>query len=338
MSPVQGLNENVMVCSVPVFDNAGRVLGICGFEISAMNFMLRHEPNISGFHNAVFLFSSANNGQIRLGDALFSGNNAVYNALLGHEAMSATGKAGELSIYDTHTGASFVGIDKEIRLYTNDSPFAGSRFATALVVPSKDFYDIVSASRLRLVLICAALLCAGVALSLFLSDRYEKPFKELLEALRSGDMNAKSQIKEIDDLLKFMRSQLNEPSIGGNGVQERDNENTEKPSEFSTEYMLNNFVENTKKLSRAEADVFSLYLEGYTAEEIALMLSLSINTIKTHNRRIFAKLNVSSRKELLTWVQVLTTSGRSLDDSQQKQLDKIRSIVKNMKESPDSDV
>jgi len=151
-------------------------------------------------------------------------------------------------------------------------------------------------------------------------------------------MNAKSQIKELDDLLKFMRSQLNEPHIAGNGVQERDNENTEKPSEFSTEYMLNNFVENTKKLSRAEADVFNLYLEGYTAEEIALMLSLSINTIKTHNRRIFAKLNVSSRKELLTWVQVLTASERSLDDSQQKQLDKIRSIVKNIKESPDSDV
>ena len=338
MSPVQGLNENVMVCSVPVFDNAGRVLGICGFEISAMNFMLRHEPNISRFHNAVFLFSSANNGQIKLEDALFSGNNTVYNILLGQKAMSTTGKAGELSIYDTHTGASFVGIDKEIRLCTNDSPFAGSRFAAALVVPSKDFYDIVSGSRLRLVLICAALLCAGIALSLFLSDRYEKPFKELLEALRSGDMNAKSQIKEIDDLLEFLRSQLNEPNIAGTDVQERDNENAEKPSEFSTEYMLNDFIENTKKLSRAEADVFILYLEGYTAEEIALMLSLSINTIKTHNRRIFAKLNVSSRKELLTWVQVLTTSGRSLDDSQQKQLDKIRSIVKNMKESPDSDV
>ena len=60
---------------------------------------------------------------------------------------------------------------------------------------------------------------------------------------------------------------------------------------------------------------FNLYFEGYTAQEIASMLSVSINTIKTHNGHIFAKLNVSSRKELLTWVQLLTASGRLLDDS-----------------------
>jgi hypothetical protein len=43
---------------------------------------------------------------------------------------------------------------------------------------------------------------------------------------------------------------------------------------------------------------------------------------------------VSSRKELLTWVQVLTASGRSLNDSKQKQFDKIRNIVKSMEGPP----
>lgn len=32
------------------------------------------------------------------------------------------------------------------------------------------------------------------------------------------------------------------------------------------------------------------------------ILCLSINTIKTHNRRIFSKLNVSSRKELMIYI------------------------------------
>jgi DNA-binding CsgD family transcriptional regulator len=48
-----------------------------------------------------------------------------------------------------------------------------------------------------------------------------------------------------------------------------------------------------------------LYLKGYTAREIAQALYLSINTIKTHNKRIYMKLNISSRKELLLYAQML---------------------------------
>lgn len=332
VSPVEELNESVTVCSVPVLDDAGRILGVCGFEISEMNFMLRHEPNISRFHNTVFLFSSLNDGEIQLTDALFSGNNAVYYALRSESKMSVTGNLGGLSVYCAPSGNTFVGIGKEIQIYPTDSPFTDACFAATIVVPAKDYDGLVSASHLRLILICLILLSAGIALSLFLSDRYEKSFLKLLEAMRSGDMSARRQIPEIDDLLEFMHFQLNETKDAENGTQKssEDNESiTEKPSEGLAEHLLDSFIANTKKLSRAEADVFNLYLEGCTAQEIASTLSLSINTIKTHNRRVFEKLNVSSRKELLTWVQVLTASGRSLDDSQQRQFDEIRNIVKN---------
>ena len=319
MSPVQGLNESVMICSIPLLDDARRILGVCGFEISEMNFMLRHGPNIDGFHNAVFLFSCVDDGRIRLEDALFSGNNALYNVLRKQGSLSVTGSAGEFSLYGA-PGTPFVGMEKTIRLYPNGSPFAGVSFAAALVMPLEDYNAVVSASRRRLILIGAILLCVGVALSLFLSERSEKPFKELLEALRSGDMSAKSQIQEIDDLLEFMRSQLNE-------TRATEDESAEKSSESSQEHLLDSFIENTKKLSRAEAGVFNLYLEGYSVDEIASRLSISINTLKTHNRRIYTKLNVSSKKELLTWIQLLTASERSSDDLRKKQFEKIRNIV-----------
>lgn len=48
-----------------------------------------------------------------------------------------------------------------------------------------------------------------------------------------------------------------------------------------------------------------MYIRGYKAQEIADELHLSINTIKTHNRRIFAKLNVSTRKELLVYLDMM---------------------------------
>ena len=65
------------------------------------------------------------------------------------------------------------------------------------------------------------------------------------------------------------------------------------------------FLQNVKTLSQAERNVFDLYIRGYKAQEIADELHLSINTIKTHNRRIFAKLNVSTRKELLVYIDMM---------------------------------
>ena len=51
--------------------------------------------------------------------------------------------------------------------------------------------------------------------------------------------------------------------------------------------------------------LYTSYMEGYTAREIADKLYLSINTIKTHNKRIYMKLNVTSRKELMVYVQMM---------------------------------
>ena len=69
--------------------------------------------------------------------------------------------------------------------------------------------------------------------------------------------------------------------------------------------MFENFLKNIKTLSPAERSVFDLYIKGYKAQDIANELYLSINTIKTHNRRIFTKLNVSSRKELLVYIDMM---------------------------------
>jgi DNA-binding CsgD family transcriptional regulator len=302
-----GLNEKAAVCSVPLLDGKGRFLGVCGFETGARKFArdtlfdTNITPNAAGLF---FTFSPGDTKRFHPGQALFTGNVLPASELSKRHEVSVGGSFRGLEVFMHESGDADVGLWSDITLYTDDSPFVDTRFAAAVVVSGKDFDAIVSASRLRLVLIAALLLCAGVALSLFLSDRYEKPFKELMNALRSGDMSVKSHIQEIDDLVEFMLSQLNETRAAESGVRET------AESGGSTEDVLAVFIENTKKLTRAEADVFNLYFEGYTAQEIAEMLNVSLNTIKTHNRRIFAKLNVSSRKELLTWVRILTASGR----------------------------
>lgn len=52
-------------------------------------------------------------------------------------------------------------------------------------------------------------------------------------------------------------------------------------------------------LTPAEMRVLSLLASGLTADGLSLDLGISIETARTHIRRIYAKMNVSSREELI---------------------------------------
>jgi two-component system response regulator NreC len=54
-------------------------------------------------------------------------------------------------------------------------------------------------------------------------------------------------------------------------------------------------------LTPREREVLKLIGEGYTNQEIADQLSLSINTVQTHRSRIMDKLNLHSRAELMKY-------------------------------------
>ena len=53
-----------------------------------------------------------------------------------------------------------------------------------------------------------------------------------------------------------------------------------------------------EKLSPREMDVFMLLRDGCANKDVCETLHISINTVKTHNRRIFAKLGLRDRAEL----------------------------------------
>jgi len=128
---------------------------------------------------------------------------------------------------------------------------------------------------------------------------FVKPITDGLDLLKSDNLAAapKTKIPELDNLIEYLSSRNQELS------QKARQEN------FSLE-ILDQFLTNVKQLSAAERAVFDLYAEGYSANEIARKLFLSINTIKTHSKRIYAKLNVASREELLLYVQLFKALGK----------------------------
>lgn len=56
-------------------------------------------------------------------------------------------------------------------------------------------------------------------------------------------------------------------------------------------------AQNTVGLTGTEAKTLDLIARGYSYSEIAALLSVSINTVQTHAKRMFSKLSVHSRGE-----------------------------------------
>ena len=59
------------------------------------------------------------------------------------------------------------------------------------------------------------------------------------------------------------------------------------------------FLNNIKRLTPQETRIYELYVEGKTTAEIAEMIGIKENTMKYHNKNIYSKLGVSSRKQFL---------------------------------------
>ncbi len=61
--------------------------------------------------------------------------------------------------------------------------------------------------------------------------------------------------------------------------------------------MAENFSADIFTLSKRELEVIRLLVKGYGNKEIAMELGLSIDTIKTHLKSIFLKLQVKGRTQ-----------------------------------------
>ncbi len=138
------------------------------------------------------------------------------------------------------------------------------------------------------------LVVLGIIASLFISNRFLRPISDGLDIIKSEDLSTapRTKVPEIDHLIEFLANRNEELYEGAK----------QRNLSFS---LLDEFVQNTETLSPSERSVFDLYAQGHAAQEIAATLHLSINTIKTHSKHIYSKLNITSREELLLYVKLL---------------------------------
>ncbi len=68
------------------------------------------------------------------------------------------------------------------------------------------------------------------------------------------------------------------------------------------------FSAQIKTLTPTEKTIFRLYLDGKSTKEILEKLNIKENTLKYHNKNIYSKLGVSSRKQMLELASMLKTN------------------------------
>jgi DNA-binding CsgD family transcriptional regulator len=70
------------------------------------------------------------------------------------------------------------------------------------------------------------------------------------------------------------------------------------------------FIQKAQTLSSAEHRILQYYVNGYETADIPDLAFISIHTVKKHNRSIYQKLEVSSRDELMLYIELLRCCGR----------------------------
>lgn len=297
-----GTTEQVMLCSAPLIDSQGNVFGVCGFEVSSMLFKLSHMPGISLSQRAICILAPCSDQDLLISEAMISGGYSTKSFKVENQILSVR-KDAPFNSYRQIDGTLYSGLHQSVSLYPEGSAFEDEKWTAALILPDEDISASVVALNLKLLLLFFGLLVIGITLSYFVSRKFLMPFARGIEIIKSSDYISRTNVAEIDDLIEFLSTAQ---------AARKSSEPKSRNQDALPDSVFDEFARNTQRLSPAERAVFNLYVEGYTAKEITKILCLSINTIKTHNKRIYMKLNVASREELLVYVNMLKEAGKEI--------------------------
>lgn len=88
-------------------------------------------------------------------------------------------------------------------------------------------------------------------------------------------------------------------SVSGTPLAENSEADPEQPTSKTLEAQCAHFAAQRASLTPTERAIYHFYLAGKTTKEIMVELNIKENTLKYHNKNIYSKLGVSSRKQLV---------------------------------------
>ena len=86
------------------------------------------------------------------------------------------------------------------------------------------------------------------------------------------------------------------------------NRMSSSPSQRQDSSAFENFMNSIETLTPTERQVFDLYCKDFSPKEVSEELNISINTVKSHNRKIYDKLGAANKAELQALIRMMKDS------------------------------
>ena len=134
-----------------------------------------------------------------------------------------------------------------------------------------------------------------------MSRRFVRPIIESLKRFQQDEIlgqNMSSGISEVDELAQFLNDRARNQRL----------EQGELPPNIQE--LFDQFIEREHLLTEAERNILRYYIDGHEISEIPELAFISMSTVRKHNRNIYEKLRVSSRNELMLYIDLLRRCGR----------------------------
>jgi len=305
--------ENVLLLYVPITDDNGTVLGVCGFEISNLYFGYCYQTTDSEWDYLIFaLLTETEDGY----SAQIARNNSGYTPPVNGIFQIKEGDS--LSVL-TCQESEFVGKTQELHI-------GNTLHIAVAMLPREQYQQNIRQGQLVISLILFLLILLASLSCWWLSKRYVTPILKSFEQIKSQDAAPiQSNIIEIDDLFRYLEEkdktqeaqiqQLNQQNQ--NVLQEYekvqlqiDHLADERKQEIDPDsYQI--FLNSIHTLTPKEHEIFNYYLEGKSAKEILAIANITENTLKYHNKNIYSKFGISSRKQLLQYAAIMKSEQKT---------------------------
>lgn len=305
-------SERTMNFIVPVISKNNVVYGLCGFEISESYFK-KFFAQVSYFDHLTCL--------------LFPEVKSDFHTLEGFSAGVYGGyylpPRGDFTVKNLGDGLAFlspVSKGESFVAKTQQISVCGENRLLVAAYPKEEYDANVANNVVSVVLLLLLLVLATFAVCLFFSRRFLQPLLKGLEQIQKQQhKTAESQFVEIDDLFAFLAEQdrlRDEETAKLRTMCDEQSDSLEQKQAYidrlaysrKTEVSPDDyemFKDGLKSLTKTEKQIFGLYLDGKSADEIMEICRIQKGTLKYHNHNILGKLGVSSRKQMLRYATLL---------------------------------
>lgn len=314
-TPIPETWERARYVYVPIRDYKEQIIGVCGFEVNDLYFQLVHKTTDTQPGNFICALLDEQTGKC-------SGqfNSSHYNTADFDNVDISTKR--NTTIFD-------FGKEKCIGKYETIH-LGNNNFIIALMMPELQYNSYLKQGQQKTAIIILLVTLFAFAFCFFMSKKYVSPILSKIEQIKTnGESNEQLKIREIDDLFAFLEEkdtvyekQLSiletEKQIAEEEAEKTkaayekamakytlaQNEIQQLSEDRKKEIVLEDyeyFICNLNTLTPTEYRIYELYLDGNSASDIAKCLNITENTMKYHNKNIYSKLGISSRKQLIRY-------------------------------------